>query len=74
MESEAELSVQKKALAQAEEALRTAEEQYKKGFIASLDYKDMAFAYTTAQFSHLRTLYQYMLSKVKLERAAGLWD
>jgi len=74
MESEAELSVQKKALAQAEQALRTAEEQYKKGFIASLDYKDTAFAYTSAQFSHLHTLYQYMLSRVKLERAAGVWN
>lgn len=73
-ESEAELAVQKKALAQAEEALRIAEEQYRRGLISSLDYRDTAFAYTQAQFSNLLTLYNYIVSRVKLERAVGAWD
>ncbi len=72
--SEAQLSVQEKAQAQAEEALRTAEEQYKRGLISSLEYKDTAFAYTSTQFSYLRTLYQYALSRVRLKSAAVLWD
>jgi len=73
-EFRAELSVQQKALKQAEEALRTADEQYKKGLISSLDYEDVAFAYTRAQFANLYTLYQYVLSRVRLERAVGLWE
>ncbi len=72
--SEAELSVQEKAVTQAEEALQAAEEQYEKGLISSLDYRDASFAFTSAEFSHLSTLYQYRLARVRLEKATSSWD
>jgi len=45
-----------------------AKEQYERGYISSLEYKDIELGYMSAEFSHLNALYNLSvsLSKIKI--------
>lgn len=62
------LKLAEKELETAKEAYEMAKEQYEKGYISSLEYKDIELGYRSAEFSHLNALYNLSvsLSKIKI--------
>jgi len=61
-----ELNVKIEAKKQAKRAMEIAKEQFAQGYISSLNYKDIEFAYTSALFSELQGLYNCKMAQVKL--------
>ena len=68
------LKMQEEAVRQAKRALEVAKEQYKAGFLSELDYQDVEFGYTQAQFQKISTLYSAIVAKAQLLRAMGIKD
>jgi len=66
-----ELKVKNEAKEQAKRAMEIAKEQFSNGYISSLEYKDIEFAYTGALFSELQALYNCKMAEVKLTIASG---
>lgn len=62
------LDLAKKELDRAKEAFEMAKEQYEKGYISSLEYKDIELGYRSAKFSHLNAQFNISvsLSKIKI--------
>ncbi len=62
------LKLAEKELEKAKEAYEMAKEQYERGYISSLEYKDIELGYMSAEFSHLNALYNLSvsLSKIKI--------
>lgn len=58
-------------LEQAEQALALAKKQYEIGVITNLDLLDAQTSHLEANLNHLRALYQMILSRYALEKAAG---
>jgi outer membrane protein len=58
-------------LEQAEQALSLAKKQYEIGVITNLDLLDAQTSHLEANLNHLRALYQMILSRYALEKAAG---
>jgi len=56
---------------QAEEAISLANTQYKAGVVTNLDLLDAQTAYAQAKLIHLRALYQYTMSRNRLDQAIG---
>ena len=62
----AEIQVQ-----QAEQAVSLANTQYQAGVVTNLDLLDAQTAYAQAKLIHLRALYQYTMSRNRLDQAVG---
>lgn len=62
------LKLAEKELEKAKEAYEMAKEQYERGYISSLEYKDLELGYMSAEFSHLNAIYNLSvsLSKIKI--------
>jgi outer membrane protein len=58
-------------LEQAEQALSLAKKQYEIGVITNLDLLDAQTSHLEANLTHLRALYQMVLSRYALDKAAG---
>jgi outer membrane protein TolC len=58
---------------QAEEALNMAEQRYKSGLITSIEYMETQIAFTEANTNHLQALSNYIIKKVELEKAMGVY-
>ncbi len=58
-------------LEQAEQARSMAETQYNVGVISNLDLLDAQTQLTEARFMHLRSRYEYVMSRYSLEQAMG---
>lgn len=56
---------------QAEEAISLANVQYEAGVVTNLDLLDAQTAYAQAKLIHLRALYQYTMSRNRLDQAVG---
>jgi len=56
---------------QAKKAMAYAQARYEAGTITNLDLLDTEDALTEAEFAKLRALYQFVLSKLTLQRAVG---
>lgn len=56
---------------QAEEAISLANIQYEAGVVTNLDLLDAQTAYAQAKLIHLRALYQYTMSRNRLDQAIG---
>jgi outer membrane protein len=56
---------------QAEKAMAYARARYEAGTITNLDLLDTEDALTEAEFAKLRALYQFVMSKLSLQRAVG---
>jgi outer membrane protein TolC len=56
---------------QAKKAMAYAQARYEAGTITNLDLLDTEYALTEAEFAKLRALYQFVLSKLTLQRAVG---
>jgi len=61
-----ELKEKEEAKKQAKRAMEIAKEQFSEGYISSLEYKDIEFAYTNALFSELQALYNCKMAQVRL--------
>ena len=66
--SKKKLDLAEKKLEQSRELYRMAKEQYEKGYISSLQYKDIELGYRSAEFTHLNSIYnlRVALSKIKI--------
>lgn len=56
---------------QAEQAISLANTQYEAGVVTNLDLLDAQTAYAQAKLIHLRALYQYTMSRNRLDQAVG---
>ncbi len=66
------LSYQEENVAQAEEALELAEEQYNNGLITNLEYMDTQLALTRSKLEWLSSLVSYSIAKEKLLVSMGM--
>ncbi len=66
-----ELRVKEEAKKEAKRAMEIAKEQFAQGYISSLNYKDIEFAYTSALFSELQGLYNCKMAEVRLKISSG---
>jgi len=62
---------QKENVAQAEEALRIAEDRYEIGLATSLEVMDTQLAVTRAKTNYLQSLSEHLIAKAELRRATG---
>lgn len=66
------LEARRRAIDQAQEALRVAELNYEEGLATSLDVLSSQTALTEAKVLHLETLYNYNLALARIEKASGV--
>jgi outer membrane protein TolC len=70
-QEEAILKSQEENRAQADEAMRIAEEQYKNGVISNLEYMDTQVTQLGAKTEYLSALSRYLIARAKLVQALG---
>jgi len=68
------IQVARKAVTQAEEALRIVSNRYKNGLFTIVDLLHSEFAFQQAQTNHLLAVYDYKVARAKLMLAAGTLD
>lgn len=66
------LQAQKENIETAKENLRIARERYALGLLSHLELKDAELTMITAEVQHIKTLYDYNVAVISLERAIGL--
>jgi outer membrane protein len=63
------LTLAEEQLKRAKESYEMADKQYKAGYISALQYKDIELGYKSAEFSHLNSQYNLIVSKEQIKIA-----